>query len=130
MTLRLTRLQAERRAAFRVVGAQLVLTLSLAVLALALGGPRAAASALWGGAIGMAATSLMALAVFRPAEGSNPGRILWGMLLGQVVKIALTVALLVVAFRSPRVVPLPLLGAYVATFAAYWFASALPARRH
>ena len=25
---------------------------------------------------------------------------------------------------------LPLLGAYVATFAAYWFASALPASRH
>ena len=129
MTLRLTRLQAERRAAFRVVGAQLVLTLLLAVLALALGGPRSAASALWGGAIGMAATSLMALAVFRPAEGSSPTRILWGVLLGQTLKIALTVALLITAFRSPRVEPLSLLGAYMASFAPYWFASGLPARR-
>ena len=39
MTLRLTRLQAERRAALRVVGAQLVLTLAVAALAIALGGP-------------------------------------------------------------------------------------------
>lgn len=130
VTLRLTRRQAERRAAFRVVGVQLVLTLPIAALSLALGGPRAAASALWGGAIGMAATALMALAVFRAAEGSSPGRVLWGVLFGQVLKITLTVALLMVAFRSPRVEPLALLGAYAVTFAAYWFASGQPARRH
>ena len=130
MTLRFTRRQAERRAAFGVVGVQLALTLPIAALSLALGGPRAAASALWGGAIGMAATALMVLAVFRPAEGSSPGRILWGMMFGQALKITLTVALLIVAFRSPSVEPMALLGAYVATFAAYWFVSVQPVRRH
>lgn len=109
---------------------QVLLTLGVAAPALALGGARAAASALWGGAIGVAATSLMALAIFRPVEGSSPGRVLWSMLLGQVLKIGLTVALLIVAFRSPRVEPLSLLVAYMATFAAYGFASRYPARRH
>lgn len=109
---------------------QVLLTLCVAAPALALGGARAAASALWGGAIGVAATSLMALAIFRPVEGSSPGRMLWSMLLGQLLKIGLTVALLIVAFRSPRVEPLSLLVAYMATFAAYGFASRYPARRY
>jgi len=40
------------------------------------------------------------------------------------VKVGFTVALLVVAFRSPRVDAVPLLAAYVATFFGYWFGAA------
>jgi F0F1-type ATP synthase assembly protein I len=43
----------------------------------------------------------------------------WSFFSGWVVKVAFTVALLVVAFRSPGVAAAPMLGAYVATFLGY-----------
>ena len=44
--------------------------------------------------------------------------------LGWLVKVGFTVALLVMAFRSPNVEAVPLLAAYVATFLGYWFGAA------
>jgi len=37
------------------------------------------------------------------------------------VKVGFTVAVLVMAFRSQKVEAVPLLAAYFATFAGYWF---------
>jgi len=128
-TLRLTRVQAERRAAFRVVIAQGVITLGVAAAAAAGWGAAAARSALLGGGIGIAAAAFMVLAVFRYPEGANAARIAWGFYLGQFLKVALSVALLVMAFTSKGVVPLALLVAYAATFAGYWAAPRLPAPR-
>jgi len=127
--LRLTRVQAERRAAFRVVVAQAVITLGVAVVAAVGWGAAAARSALLGGGIGIAAATFMVLAVFRYPEGANATRIAWGFYLGQFLKVALSVALLVMAFTSKGVVPLALLVAYAATFAGYWAAPRLPAPR-
>jgi ATP synthase protein I len=127
--LRLTRVQAERRAAFRVVVAQAVITLGVAAVAAVGWGAAAASSALLGGGIGIAAATFMVLAVFRYPEGANAMRIAWGFYLGQFLKVALSVALLVMAFTSKGVVPLALLVAYAATFAGYWAAPRLPAPR-
>lgn len=127
--MRLTRVQAERRAAFRVVVAQAVITLGVAAVAAAGWGAAAARSALLGGGIGIAAATFMVLAVFRYPEGANATRIAWGFYLGQFLKVALSVALLVTAFTSKGVVPLALLVAYAATFAGYWAAPRLPAPR-
>lgn len=127
--MRLTRVQAERRAAFRVVVAQAVITLGVAVVAAVGWGAAAARSALLGGGIGIAAATFMVLAVFRYPEGANATRIAWGFYLGQFLKVALSVALLVMAFTSKGVVPLALLVAYAATFAGYWAAPRLPAPR-
>lgn len=127
--MRLTRVQAERRAAFRVVVAQAVITLGVAAVAAAGWGAAAARSALLGGGIGIAAATFMVLAVFRYPEGANATRIAWGFYLGQFLKVALSVALLVMAFTSKGVVPLALLVAYAATFAGYWAAPRLPAPR-
>jgi hypothetical protein len=44
----------------------------------------------------------------------------WSLFSGWLVKIGFTVAVLILAFRSPRVDAVPLLGAYVATFLGYW----------
>jgi len=77
----------------------------------------------------MLATALMVLAVFRYPEGANATRIAWGFYLGQFLKVALSIALLVVAFGAPGVVPLALLVGYVATFAGYWAAPRLPPPR-
>ena len=127
--MRLTRVQAERRAAFRVVFAQAAITLVVSGVAGAGWGAAAARSALWGGGIGMAASAFMVLAVFRYPEGASVARIAWGFYLGQFLKVALSIALLVVAFGAKGVVPLALLAAYVATFAGYWAGRRLPPSR-
>ena len=129
MTLRLTRVQAERRAALRVVLAQGAITLVVAAVAAVGWGLAAGKSAAWGGAIGMAATLFMVLAVFRYPDGASALRIAWGFYLGQFLKVALSIALLVVAFGSQGVVPLALLAGYLATFAGYWAAPRQPPPR-
>ena len=129
VTLRLTRVQAERKAAYRVVLAQGVVTLAVAAVAALGWGPEAAKSAIWGGAIGMAAAAFMVLAVFRYPEGASATRIAWGFFLGQFLKVALSIALLVMAFGAEGVVPLALLAGYAATFAGYWAAPRLPLPR-
>jgi ATP synthase protein I len=127
--LRLTRVQAERRAALRVVLAQTLIALGVAAVAAIGWGAAAARSALWGGGIAVAASALMVLAVFRHPEGASAARIAWGFYLGQFLKVALSLGLLVVAFGARGVVPLAVLVAYAATFAGYWAAPKLPLPR-
>jgi len=129
VTLRLTRVQAERKAAFRVVLAQGAITLGAAAVAAAGWGLAAGKSAAWGGGIGMAATLFMAVAVFRYPDGASALRVAWGFYLGQFLKVALSIALLVVAFGAQGMVPLALLVGYVATFAGYWAAPRQPVSR-
>jgi F0F1-type ATP synthase assembly protein I len=112
--------QKGRRQALAVVSSQGLLGLIVAAICLAIGGTRAGASALLGAAIGVAATMLMAFAMLRHGEGATLARATVGFFLGWLVKVGFTVALLVVAFRSPGVSPVPMLAAYVATFLGYW----------
>jgi F0F1-type ATP synthase assembly protein I len=116
--------QEARRQALAVVFSQAVLGLIVAAICLAIGGSRAGASALLGAAIGVAATTLMAFAMLRHGEGATLVRATIGFFLGWLVKVGFTVALLVVAFRSPGVSPVPMLAAYVATFVGYWIGAA------
>jgi F0F1-type ATP synthase assembly protein I len=119
-----TEIQRSRRQALVVVLGQGLLGAIVAIACLAVWGPRAGVSALLGAGIGIAATSLMAIAMLRHGEGANPQRVAWSFFSGWVVKVAFTVALLVVAFRSRRVDAAPLLAAYVATFFGYWIGAA------
>jgi F0F1-type ATP synthase assembly protein I len=66
----------------------------------------------------------MAFAMLRHGEGATLARATVGFFLGWLVKVGFTVALLVVAFRSPGVSPVPMLAAYVATFVGYWIGAA------
>jgi F0F1-type ATP synthase assembly protein I len=116
--------QEARRQALAVVFSQAVLGLIVAAICLAIGGSRAGASALLGAAIGVAATTLMAFAMLRHGVGATLARATVGFFLGWLVKVGFTVALLVVAFRSPGVSPVPMLAAYVATFVGYWIGAA------
>jgi F0F1-type ATP synthase assembly protein I len=113
--------QKGRRQALAVVLGQVLLGTIVAIACLAVAGGRAGASALLGTGIGVAATSLMALAMLRHGAGASLERVTLGFFLGWLVKVGFTVALLVVAFRSPKVDAVPLLAAYVATFFGYWF---------
>jgi ABC-type nitrate/sulfonate/bicarbonate transport system permease component len=92
-----------RRQALAVVLGQGLLGAIVAIACLAVWGPRAGASALLGAGIGIVATSLMAFAMLRHGEGASAQRVAWSFFSGWVVKVAFTVALLVVAFRSPGV---------------------------
>ena len=96
----------------------------VAIVCYAIEGVRAGASALLGTGIGVAATSLMAFAMLRHGEGISAARAAIGFFTGWLVKVGLTVALLVMAFRSPTVDAVPLLAAYAATFVGYWWAAA------
>jgi F0F1-type ATP synthase assembly protein I len=116
--------QMGRRQALAVVLGQVMLGAVIAIVCLAGWGLRAAGSALAGAGIGTAATALMAFAMLRHGEGAGVGRVAMGFFSGWLVKVGFTVAALVVALRSPRVDAVPLLAAYVATFAGYWFGAA------
>jgi ATP synthase protein I len=95
----------------------------IAALALACGiafGARAGWSALAGGGIGLVWTLVMAATLFRHSltHGAHMGVLSFA--LGWLIKVALTIALLIAAFRSPAVAPLALLGGLFGALAAYW----------
>jgi F0F1-type ATP synthase assembly protein I len=105
---------------------QLVATLLVAAICGALGGAKAAGSAVLGGAIGMVATAYMAFALLKH-DGSDARRVARSFFVGWALKVAFTVALLVIAIRSKSVAPLPLIAGYAITYFAYGLA-ALPRR--
>jgi F0F1-type ATP synthase assembly protein I len=117
-------IQQGRRQALAVVLGQGLLGAIVAIACLVAWGPSAGVSALLGAAVGIAATSLMAFAMLRHGAGASAERVAWSFISGWLVKVGFTVALLVVMLRSPEVEPVPLLAAYLATFAGYWFGAA------
>lgn len=82
-------------------------------------GRRAGLSALAGGAIGVIANLYMTLRALKPA--STPAGALGRLYMGQLVKVAITVGLLVVAARVPGLSWPALLFAYLGTLVAFWW---------
>ena len=117
-----TLLKAARRQALTIVAGQFGITLLVALVSGYLGGSVAAWSALAGGGIGTLAGLYMALTVFFRRPESEPARIARRFYSGEFVKLSLTAVLfaLVLVNTEPRFGPM--LGAYVATFIAYWVA--------
>jgi ATP synthase protein I len=112
-----------------VIRVQVALTLLVGVLSgLAASSWTAGWSALAGGGIGIVATAYMAYSLFRSGADATPGRALRGFIVGWLVKVALTITLLIIAFRSTFIAPLPLLVGYAATYLAYWWGMG-PGRR-
>jgi ATP synthase protein I len=106
--------------AFRCVRAQAVTTLLVAAVALALAGPRAAASALVGGGASTLASVVMALLAFGRLSGSGAERMLLAFYLGEIAKITVVIVALVVALLLMKVNAVAMISAYVATFLVYW----------
>lgn len=119
-----------RRQARAVVLGQVFVGAAVAAACLLGWGTRAGASALLGAGIGVAATSLMAFLLLRHGETATVMQVALSYCVGWVVKVGFTVALLVMAFRSPKVEAVPLLAAYIATFAGYWLGAARTSGRH
>jgi F0F1-type ATP synthase assembly protein I len=117
-------LQAARRQALTIVFGQLAGAGVLAIACAVGSGPRAAFSAVAGGVIGALATAYMAFAMLRSRAGINAAGMAGRFYLGWAIKVVMTVALLVLAFRSKYVVPLALLGGYLVTVFAYTIGAA------
>jgi F0F1-type ATP synthase assembly protein I len=116
-----------RRLAARILLAQVAVTIALAVLCYGLWGARHGASALAGGAIGFIANLYMTLTALRPGGGA--GLVLGRVLLGQFVKVALTVAMFVAVARTGKAVWPPIIATYVATLVVFWAVPAMAGPR-
>jgi ATP synthase protein I len=118
-----------RRLAYSVVLGQAGVTVACALVSLWIADSRAAVSALLGGGISAIATLAMALVSFGQTAAMDPQRAVRAFLLGETAKVAVVIVLFVVVLKTMKVVPLAMLGSYIATFVVFWVALAqgLPA---
>ncbi len=113
-----------RHLAFGVALGQAAVALVAAVLSWVIADSRAALSAALGGGISSAATFAMALLSFGGATATNPLRAIRAFFVGEAVKVIVVIALFVAVLKTMKVVPLAMLGGYVATFFVFWIALA------
>ena len=113
-----------RRLALSVVLGQAAVTVICALASWLIAGPHAALSAAMGGGISTAASLVMALLGFGGKSAADGQRAMRACLIGETAKIAMVIVLFVVVLKTMRVVPLAMLGTYVATFCVFWIALA------
>jgi ATP synthase protein I len=117
-----------RRLAFSVVLGQAAVTLICALACWLIADAHAALSAALGGGISSAASLAMALLGVGGRSAADPQRVMRAFLVGETAKIALVIVLFVAVLKTMKVVPLAMLGTYIATFFVFWvaLANALP----
>jgi len=117
-----------RRLAFSVVLGQAVVTVICALAAWLMADSRAAVSAALGGGISTAASLAMAMLGVGGRAVADPHRAVRAFLVGETAKIAVVIVSFVAVLKTMKVVPLAMLGTYVATFFVFWaaLANALP----
>jgi ATP synthase protein I len=108
-----------RPMAARILAWQAGVGVAIAAACLALWGRQAGVSALAGAAVGIIANLYMTLKALRPRQSARAA--LGALYMGQLVKIALTVAMFVTAARLPGLVWPALLVAYIATLVVFWW---------
>ena len=81
---------------------------------------RAAGSVLIGGGIGLVWTVYMALTLFKHSVDYGARVSALSIFKGWLVKVVVTLALLVIAFRAESLLPVAVLGGLFATMVAYW----------
>jgi len=112
-----------RRLAARILMVQAATTVAIAILCLVVWGRIAAFSALAGGATGLIANAMMTLIVLRAAPGAAGA--LGSLVMGQMLKMMVTVGVLLVVARGGWANWPALLAAYGATLFVYWFVPVL-----
>jgi ATP synthase protein I len=113
-----------RRLALGVALGQAVVALAAAALCWAIADSRAAWSAALGGGISSVASLVMALLSFGKEAATDPLRAIRAFFVGEAAKIVVVITLFVAVWKTMKVVPLAMLGAYVATFFVFWVALA------
>jgi ATP synthase protein I len=117
-----------RRLALSVVLGQAAVTPVAALVSWAVADSRAAVSAVLGGGISTAASLAMALLSFGDKAATDPLRAVRAFFVGEAAKVVTVIVLFVVVLKTMKVVPLAMLGTYIATFFVFWvaLANALP----
>lgn len=113
-----------RRLALGVALGQAVVALMAALLCWVIADTRAALSAALGGGISSAASLVMALLSFGKEAATDPLRAIRAFFVGEAAKVIVVIVLFVVVLKTVKVVPLAMLGAYIATFIVFWVALA------
>jgi ATP synthase protein I len=113
-----------RRLALGVALGQAAVALVAALLCWVMAGSRAALSAALGGGISSAASLVMALLSFGKEAATDPLRAIRAFFVGEAAKIVVVIVLFAVVLKTMKVVPLAMLGAYIATFVVFWIALA------
>jgi F0F1-type ATP synthase assembly protein I len=123
-----TDLALARRLALSVVLGQAAVTLICVLAAWLIADSHAALSAMLGGGISTVASLAMALLGFAGRSATDPQRAMRTFFVGETAKIVVMIVLFVAVLKTMKVVPLAMLGAYVATFFVFWvaLANALP----
>ena len=104
--------------------AQLLLLVVVAAICGVSWGLRSAVSAVVGGGIGVVAQAGSAFMSLRASPGASAASIAGRVFLGWTIKVLFTITLLVIAFGSQRLSPLPLLCGYAVTILMYGVAAA------
>jgi ATP synthase protein I len=117
-----------RRLALSVVLGQVAVTLICALVSFGVAGSHAALSAVLGGGISSLASLAMAMVGFGKQAATEPQRAIRAFFVGETAKVAVVIVLFVVVLKTMKVVPLAMLGSYIATFFVFWvaLADALP----
>jgi ATP synthase protein I len=113
-----------RRLALSVALGQAVVAVIAALLCWVIADSRAALSAALGGGISSAASLVMALLSFGNGASKDPLRAIRAFFVGEAAKVIVVIVLFVVVLKTMKVVPLAMLGAYIATFIVFWVALA------
>lgn len=111
-----------------MLGLQLAVTVSVAVLGWALAGTVAAYSALAGGGIALVATALLATALLLFSRWASR----WGLLavcVAEVLKLLLVGWLFITSFNNPWIQPGVLMATFGAALATFFAAPLLPPLR-
>ena len=113
-------LAANRRQALQVLLWQALSVLGLAAVSLALWGAKTGLSVLVGGGVGIISTAYMAFALLRAGPDVSATRIVIGFVVGWVIKVFLTIALLWIVLRSNAFAPLAVIAGFALTYGAFW----------
>ena len=101
---------------------QAAVTALCALASWAIADSRAAVSALLGGGISSVASLAMAFVAFGKEAVMDPQRAIRAFFAGEAAKVAVVIVLFVVVLNTMKVVPLAMLGSYIATFGVFWVA--------
>ena len=117
-----------RRLALSVVLGQAAVTVVCALVSWLIADVHAALSAMMGGGISTVASLVMAMLGFSGRSAADPQRAMRAFFVAETAKIAIVIVLFVAVLKTMKVVPLAMLGTYIATFFVFWvaLADALP----
>jgi ATP synthase protein I len=106
---------------WKVLYAQILITIAVAIVFWGISGGKLAISALSGGGIALIPNLFFALKIYL-ARNSQPQDMVNAFYIGETIKLVLTAALFAIAFQFRTIDFVTLLVGYIAVLSVFWFA--------